>query len=101
MFKSSTKLENFMSASQEFLIEIEKEKHNSKRIWKYDLLENVIKPEIEELLNYALKGKIYFKYGRKQRLLESIYFINDTLEPFGNTLLGDKIYKLHAIYRFL
>ena len=49
----------------------EKEKNTmySKNVslWNYEQIDKVIIPEIRELLSYAYKGEIYFKYGKKKR----------------------------------
>ena len=36
-------------------------------LWTLEQIQKVIVPEISELLSYANKGKIYFKYGKKQK----------------------------------
>ena len=55
----------------------EKEKNaildGKESLWNLEQVQKVIVPEISELLSYANKGKIYFKYRKKQRLLESSY----------------------------
>jgi len=66
--------------------------------WNLEQIQKVIVPEISELLSYANKGKINFKYGKKQRLLESSYLITDFLNDLSHTALGDCILKLQNIY---
>ena len=39
-------------------------------IWNYEQIHNVVLPELTELLSYAKEGKVFFKYGKKQRMLE-------------------------------
>ena len=73
---------------------------NSSR-WNKDQLKNVVYPEIHELLTYALKGKVLFKYGKQQRLLESSYLLTDSLEKLNNTALGEKIIELQKLYNSL
>jgi len=67
-------------------------------LWTLEQIQKVIVPEISELLSYANKGKINFKYGKKQRLLESSYLITDFLNDLSHTALGDCILKLQNIY---
>lgn len=66
--------------------------------WTIDQLDGIVSPEINGLLSYALKGKVFFKYGKEQRLLESSYLMSDSLENLGDTSLGKKIIKLQDIY---
>ena len=67
-------------------------------LWDLEQIQKVIIPEISELLSYANKGKIYFKYGKKQRLLESSYLITDSLNDLYHTDLGECILKLQNLY---
>lgn len=66
--------------------------------WNLEQIQKVIIPEISELLSYANNGKVYFKYGRKQRLLESSYLITDSLNDLSHTALGKSILKLQNLY---
>ena len=66
--------------------------------WDINQLDNVVLPEINELLSYALKGKVHFKYGNKQRMLESTYIITDSLSKLNTTSLGIKITALQKLY---
>ncbi len=66
--------------------------------WSYDQIQSVILPEIKELLSYANKDVIYFKYGKKQRLLESSYLITDSLKNLSHTDLGKAILDLQCFY---
>ena len=65
--------------------------------WRISLLKNVVYPEIREINNYASKGKIFFKYGKNQRMLESTYMMIDTFERIGKTKLGRHIFELQHI----
>ena len=67
-------------------------------LWNLEQIQKVIIPEISELLSYANKGKIYFKYGKKQRLLESSYLIIDSLNDLSHTVLGKCILRLQKFY---
>ena len=69
--------------------------------WSKDQLEKVVLPEVHELLSYALKGTVLYKYGKQQRLLESSYLITDSIERLNNTTLGDKIAELQKLYNSL
>lgn len=66
--------------------------------WNLEQIQKVIIPEISELLTYANNGKSYFKYGKKQRLLESSYLITDSLNDLHYTALGKSILKLQKFY---
>lgn len=80
----------------------EKEKnailHGKRSLWNLEQIQKGIVPEIGELLSYARKGKIYFKYGKKQRLLESTYLITDSLNDLSHTALGECIFRLQDLY---
>ena len=67
-------------------------------MWNLEQIQKVIVPEISELLLYANKGEIYFKYGKKQRLLESSYLITDSLNDLSHTALGEYVLKLQNLY---
>ena len=67
-------------------------------LWNLEQIQKVIIPETSELLSYANKGKIYFKYGKKQRLLESSYLITDSLNDLSHTSLGEYVLKLQNLY---
>ena len=62
--------------------------------WYFNHLEGVILPEAKELLEYILKGQLFLKYGRNQRLLESTYMLTDWIIPVDYTPLGILIRKL-------
>lgn len=66
--------------------------------WDRDRLDGIVLPEINELLAYARKGKVFFKYGKRQCLLESSYVMTDSLENLYNTILGKKIVELQDFY---
>ncbi len=67
-------------------------------LWNLEQIQDVIVPEVSELLSYANKGKIYFKYGKKQRFLESSYLITDSLNDLSHTALGECVLKLQNLY---
>lgn len=69
--------------------------------WSVSQLENVVLPEMNELLAYALNGKVLFKYGKSQRLLESTYLLTDSIGNLNNTVLGGKITELQRLYNCL
>ena len=70
-------------------------------MWNLEQIQKVIIPEISELLSYANKGKIYFKYGKKHRLLESSYLITDSLNDLSHTALGECVLRLQNLYNTL
>ena len=65
--------------------------------WDVNQLE-VVRSEISELYSFALKGKVFFKYGKGQRMLESTYLITDSLSELNKTILGGKIAELQKLY---
>lgn len=62
--------------------------------WDVDQLERVVIPEMINLLQYLLRSKLFLKYGKQQRLLESTYLLTDSLNMLGNTPLGLQIRNL-------
>ena len=65
--------------------------------WNADLLEQVVIPEMNELLQYVLKGELFLKHGKQQRLLESTYLLTDSLNEISNTPLGRSVRKLQKM----
>ena len=80
------------------LTEIEKEIASVNSIWDKEQLVHVVKPEMEKLYAYFADGKVLFKYGKKQRMLESTYIITDSINSLMNTGLGKEIIKLQDMY---
>lgn len=80
----------------------EKEKNTildgKESLWNLEQIQKVIIPEMSELLSHANKGKIYFKYGKKQRLLESSYLITDSINDLSHTSLGERVLRLQNLY---
>ena len=70
-------------------------------LWTKQQIEEIVEPEIVELYSYANKGVVYFKYGKKQRRLESSYCLTDSLQNLNSTDLGLKIINLQEIYNRL
>lgn len=66
--------------------------------WNYDQIQKVVLPELNELLSYANQNKLFFKYGKKQRQLESTYIITDSMKNLSNTILGKKVIELQEVY---
>lgn len=66
--------------------------------WSYEQISSVVLPELSELLSYAKKGKVYFKYGNKQRMLQSTYIITDSIQDLNVTVLGEKLKELQMVY---
>jgi len=66
--------------------------------WNAEQLKKVVIPEMNELLQHALKGEVFFRFGKTQRLLESTYLITDSLENLLDTSLGKKISELQELY---
>lgn len=93
-----SKMERYISLLNEILAEINKEKNSLNSVWDRGILENFIESEIKELLCFAEKNEVYFKYGKSQRKLESAYIISDTHLPLNKTTLGEKIIELQLLY---
>ena len=99
------KIELFINLLKEIINCIEYESNqinaNGTTKWNMTQLKKVVLPEMNELLLYALKGKVLFKYGRHQRLLESTYLMTDSLDNLEDTTLGEKITELQKLYNSL
>lgn len=80
---------------------IEDEIKSEDSIWEKQQLVSIIKPEIEELYNHFNNEKVFFKYGKNQRMLESTYIITDSMKNLKNTNLGKEIIKLQEMYNKL
>ena len=80
---------------------IEEELKNENSIWEKGHLINVVEPEIKELYAHFASGRVFFKYGKRQRMLESTYIITDSLRNLSNTSLGKEIIKLQQMYNKL
>ncbi|MBS1364142.1 MAG: hypothetical protein HPY96_07960 [Bacilli bacterium] len=77
---------------------IEEEIKSENSIWDKEQLISVVKPEMEELYTHFKNGRVFFKYGKKQRLLESTYIMTDAIRNLSNTSLGKEIIKLQEKY---
>lgn len=66
--------------------------------WEESQLLEIVYPEINELLSFARRNKVFFKYGKRQRMLESTHLITDSLSTLNKTLLGKKILELQEFY---
>lgn len=62
--------------------------------WNGDQLERIVITEMVELRQYLLRGELFLKYGKQQRLLESTYLLTDSLYMLSNTPLGLQISNL-------
>lgn len=80
---------------------IEEEIKSENSIWDKEQLISVIKPQMEELYTHFKNGRVFFKYGKKQRLLESTYIMTDAIRNLSNTSLGKEIIKLQEKYNKL
>lgn len=80
---------------------IEEEIKCENTIWDKGQLISIVKPEVEELYNYFVNGKVFFKYGKKQRMLVSTYIITDSMKNLIDTNLGREIIKLQEMYNKL
>lgn len=69
-------------------------KEGGKSAWNVGQLERIVIPEMTEIQRYLLGGKLFLKYGKQQRLLESAYMLTDSIESLSHTPLGAQICKL-------
>ena len=76
---------------------IEEEIKSENSIWDKEQLISVVKPEMEELYTHFKNGRVFFKYGKKQRLLESTYIMTDAIRNLSETSLGKEIIKLQKV----
>lgn len=74
--------------------EVNKIKNGHQSPWSIELLEDVVKSEMNELLTFAKKGLRFYKYGKKHNMLESVYFMTDSRENLSLTSIGKKIHQL-------
>ena len=89
-------IDKFIVLLKEVLNQAYQEEKNEKSLWSLEQIHSVIE-EMTQLLSYAEQGKIFFKYGKKQRMLNSTYILTDTYN-LDSTLLGKKISALQAQY---
>ncbi len=69
--------------------------------WTKTQLIEVVRPEMEELYEHFSVGDRYFKYGSKQRMLNSTYLMTESMGKLNKTKLGLEISKLQEIYNHL
>ena len=77
---------------------IEEEIKSENSIWDKEQLISIVKPEMEELYTHFVNGRVFFKYGKKQRMLESTYIITDSIKNLKETILRKEIIKLQELY---
>ena len=80
---------------------VEEEMKSENSIWNKEQLIFVVKPEMEELYTHFKNGRVFFKYGKKQRMLESTYIMIDSTRNLSSTSLGKEIIKLQEKYNKL
>ena len=83
------------------LSSVEAEMKSENSIWNKEQLISVVKPEMEELYTHFKNGRVFFKYGKKQRILESTYIMTDSIRNLSSTSLGKEIIKLQEMYNKL
>ncbi len=77
----------FLTLINRVLLEVQREKEKATSPWKSSQLQAVF----DEFINLEAgleNGILLFPYGRKQRMLESTYFLTDSLEHLNQTPLG-------------
>lgn len=81
--------------------EISKVDNGEESPWTTTQLQHTVLPEISELLAHALEGRVFYKYGKSQKMLESSYMLTDSLKPLVQTELGKEISELQQLYNKL
>ena len=89
---------NLLNSILDEAVNEETRAQNGSSRWKEGELKNIVIPEMNELKLHADRGDVFFKYGKKQRMLESTYLIIDSLNALDRTSLGRKIILLQDIY---
>jgi len=104
------KSEQLINAIKDVLLEVDRENEKIARgepsPWIYEvdlhkvcLHNDVVKPEMSELLEHAQKDEIYSIYGKKYKKLASIYHMTDTPKDLFVTALGKNIYEVDNLFR--
>ncbi len=99
------KMQKYINALENVMRYLRKEQdkinNGYESIWTVDMLASV-HSEINELLNYAHRGEIFFKFGKKQRRLQATYFLLDAYnDSLSQTDLGQSISELQKLYYHL
>jgi hypothetical protein len=89
---------NLLNSILDEAVNEEARAQNGNSRWGERELKNIVIPEMNELKLHADRGDVYYKYGKKQRMLESTYLITDSLNALDSTSLGRKIILLQDMY---
>ena len=89
---------NLLNSILDEAVNEETRAQNGNSRWREGELKNIVIPEMNELKLHADRGDVFFKYGKKQRMLESAYLIIDSLNALDRTSLGRKIILLQDMY---
>ena len=89
---------NLLNSILDEAVNEEARAQNGNSRWGERELKNIVIPEMNELKLNADRGDVYYKYGKKQRMLESTYLITDSLNALERTSLGRKIILLQDMY---
>ena len=65
--------------------------------WEPDLLKTVAQ-ELQELIDHAERGIVYFPYGKTQRMLQSTHIMTDSLLPLADTAPGKALLRVQELY---
>ena len=71
-------------------------RNGEKSCWNVDFLEKCVIPEMVELQQHVLRGELFLKYGKQQRMLESTHLLTDSVNMLSRTLIGTQIRRLQA-----
>ena len=89
---------NLLNSILDEAVNEEARAQNGNSRWGERELKNIVIPEMNELKLHAERGDVYFRYGKKHRMLESTYLIIDSLKALVSTSLGRKIMLLQDMY---
>lgn len=98
------RLEKAIASVQNVINVANAELSNANSKWSKVAIEDVVS-EMQELYDHFIAGERFFKYKNKigiftvkQRLLQSTYFLLDTMEDLSSTELGQAIRDFQNIY---
>lgn len=112
-FSRKKKMMKFVQLLEETLVEVDKAKEYLGSMHFVDVFGKTesneayilglkdVETEMKELLKYAKNGVLYLKYGKKQREIESSYWVRDNSFQLRKTPIGICIGKVQDLYNKL
>lgn len=89
---------NLLNSILDEAVNEEAKAQNGGSRWSEREIKNIVIPEMNKLKLHAERGKVYYEFGKNQRMLESTYLITDSINELDSTPLGRKIMLLQDIY---